>query len=117
MSSGALHNWEAAGNDEHDETWRTDDVDDNDPKLAVDLATQAFLDYLLDHADESKISAKDVCVLCWYAPKAAMSDDVRRIGFRPNTPCCTTRDTWILCLASQSGKGLSLCRWLCRDLV
>ena len=42
-----------------------DDVDDNDPKLAVDLATQPFLDYMLDFADESKIFDKDVCVLCW----------------------------------------------------
>ena len=75
MSLGACHSWEAADldrqssgavpeHDEHDETWGADDVDDNDPKLAVDLATQAFLDYLLDLADESKISAKDVCVLC-----------------------------------------------------
>ena len=71
---------------EHDETWSADDVDDNDPKLAVDLATQAFLDYMLDLADESKISAKDVCVLCWYESKAGMSDDVRRIGFRLDAP-------------------------------
>ena len=97
MSSGARHSWEAAALhmqssgavpvlDDHDETWGADDVDDNDPKLAVDLATQAFLNYLLDLADESKISAKDVCVLCWYASKAGMSDDVRRIGFRPDAP-------------------------------
>ena len=72
--------------DEHDETWGADDVDGNDPKLAVDLATQAFLDCLLDLADESTISAKDVCALCWYASKAGMSDDVRRIGFRPDAP-------------------------------
>ena len=68
--------------DEHDETWGADDVDDNDTMLAVDIATQAFLDFLLNLADESKISAKDVCVLCWYASKAGKSDDVRRIGFR-----------------------------------
>ena len=91
------HNWEAADAhtqssgavpelDEHDESWLGDDVDDNDPKLALDLATQAFLDCLLDLADESKISAKDVCVLCWYASKSGMSDDVRRIGFRPDAP-------------------------------
>ena len=97
MSSGARHSWEAADVhmqssgavpvlDDHDETWGADDVDDNDPKLAVDLARQAFLDYLLDLADESKISAKDVCVFCWYASKAGMSDDVRRIGFRPDAP-------------------------------
>ena len=58
--------------DEHDETWCGDDVDDNDPKLAVDMATQAFLDYLLDLADESKISDPETC---WCAPKAGMSDD------------------------------------------
>ena len=78
MSSGARHSWEAADVhmqssgavpelDEHDEAWGADDVDDNDPNLAVDLAIPAFLDYLLDLADESKISATDVCVLCWYA--------------------------------------------------
>ena len=71
MSSGARHSWEAADVhmqssgavpelDEHDETWSAGDVDDHDPKLAVDLVTQAFLDHLLDLADESKISAKDV---------------------------------------------------------
>ena len=38
-------------------------------------ADQAFLDYLLDLADESKISDPETC---WYAPKAGMSDDVRR---------------------------------------
>ena len=67
---------------EHGETWRADDVDDNDPKLAVDMATHAFLDYLLGLTDESKVSAKDVCVMCWYVSKAGMSDDVRRIGLR-----------------------------------
>ena len=69
VSSGARHSWEAAdvhmhrsgavSELDHGETW---DVDDNDLKLSVDLATQALLDYLLDLADESKISAKDVCV-------------------------------------------------------
>ena len=97
MSLGARHSWEAANVhmqssqtvpelDEHDERWGADDVDDNDPKFALDLATQAFLDFVLDLTDESKISAKDVCVLCWYAPKAGMSDGVRRIGFRPDAP-------------------------------
>ena len=87
MSSGARHSWEAGdvhlqssggrALDEHDETWSADDVDDNDPKLAVDLATQACLHNLLDLADETKMSAKDVRVLCWYASKAGMSDDVK----------------------------------------
>ena len=60
---------------EHDETWGAEDVDDSDPKLAVDLATQAFLDYLLDLADESKISAKDVCI---FVLVCIESWDVRR---------------------------------------
>ena len=29
---------------------------------------------------------KNVCVLCWYASNAGMSDDVRRIGFRLDAP-------------------------------
>ena len=97
MFAGARHSWEAADVhmqssgavpelDEHDETWGADDVDDDDPKLAVDSATQAYVDYLLYLADESKISAEDVCVSCWYASKVGMSDDVRRIGFRPDAP-------------------------------
>ena len=67
MSSGARHSWEAADvhmqgsgavpeQAENGETWGAGDVDDNDPKLAVDKATQAFLDYLFDRADELKIS-------------------------------------------------------------
>ena len=31
-------------------------------------------------------SAKDVCVLCGYASKTGMSDDVGRSGFRPDAP-------------------------------
>ena len=55
MSSGARHSWEAVQMQsfgavpelaDHDETRGADDVDDNDPKLAVDLATKAFLDFL-----------------------------------------------------------------------
>ena len=61
MSSGARHSWEAVQMQssgtvpelaEHDETRGAHDVDDNDPKLAVDSGTQACLDYLLDLANE-----------------------------------------------------------------
>ena len=97
MSSDARHSSEAADVQiqssvtmselyEHDETWRADDVDDNDPKLAVDMATHAFLHYLLGLTDESKVSAKDVFVMCWYVSKAGMSDDVGRIGVRRDAP-------------------------------
>ena len=36
--------------------------------------------------DENGYSYEWISVLCWYASKAGMSDDVRRIGFRPDAP-------------------------------
>ena len=56
--------------DEYDETWGADDVDDSDPKLAVDLATQEFLDYLLDLC-QRRLRSVWLCIESW---------DVRRCG-------------------------------------
>ena len=92
------HSWEAADVhmqssaavaelDEHDEAWGADDVDDNDPNLAVDLATPAILDYLLDLADESKRDA---------------------LGFALTHHRDTTSGIWVLYLTSQRSQFCKL---------
>eukprot|EP00969_Alexandrium_andersonii_P035897 1572516-Alexandrium_andersonii.AAC.1 len=82
------HPWEQPG---YGHVWEQpgygEDADSDTP-TAQELAEQSamrFLDGLLDLYLESKIAAKDVCVLSWHAARGGMVGPVRDFGMAPNS--------------------------------
>jgi hypothetical protein len=111
-----FHSWEGGDDDEADEdngwsdtrkkfrrTWETNDDDDDDEGAATQQSGGAdlpedglspeeeagiiFVEILVWLVGRGKrISAKWVCVLCWYAARAGQKGPAGEFGFRPDAP-------------------------------
>ena len=49
-------------------------------------AGMEFVDLLLDLKVKGKLSAKDVCTLCWHAKHAGAQGPAQDLAFRPDAP-------------------------------
>ena len=70
------------GGDSGAEDSDIENVDD----IGVGDAQQLFCDLLLDLKVRGKLSAKDVCVLSWYASKGGLGGGCQELAYRPDAP-------------------------------
>ena len=83
------HSWAALGEEDRGQGSSGEDTDEDyvfDPSSCTqDEAAQCFLDLLLTLLWAGKVSAKTMCLLCWWAGRAG-AISVGDWGFRPNAP-------------------------------
>ena len=78
---------EGRGWDGPDGDQRCDLEDQNDGRaeLSEEAAGQELVDYLMDMLAKGKrVSARDVCVVCWFAARAGCKGPVEEVAFRPD---------------------------------
>eukprot|EP00969_Alexandrium_andersonii_P136116 6022185-Alexandrium_andersonii.AAC.1 len=74
--AGSSHAWEDVG--------YSDSSADQDPERHPEAAATQFLDELVGLYLESRLSARNFCVLCWWAHKAGMAGSlVGEYAMRP----------------------------------
>ena len=71
----------ADGSDEVEADSDLDEEGINDQEAA-----HAFVDFLMSLKMRGKLSAKDVCVLCWYGSRCGLAKPGADLAFRPNAP-------------------------------
>ena len=76
------------------------DSEGSDPELEPDYetisaeeASQVLVEMLAQLKQSGVLSAKQTCVLAFWAAKAGAGDHVKKLGFRPNAPTCHFPDT------------------------
>eukprot|EP00969_Alexandrium_andersonii_P177860 7864217-Alexandrium_andersonii.AAC.1 len=82
-SSSSAAPWEDRAHPWEDPDYNADPDSDIEPLDEKELATQAFLDDVIDLYLQSKISAKNVCELCWHANKGGVGGMVAEYAAKP----------------------------------
>ena len=92
MASSSGHSWEqrchsfdGGGRLGQDGIWGQSDEED-EQEATGPAAGDCLVEYLLDMHYEGRLSAKAVCVACWFAHKAGAQGSIGRYAFRPNAP-------------------------------
>lgn len=80
------HSWEEQANRADDFNWDSSDDENLTREPEGAEAGNLLIDFLMTLHYEGKLSARSVCVICWYASKAGALGEVGNYGFRPNAP-------------------------------
>ena len=84
MASAPAHSWEAPKHSwDRQFTWERGSDSESDHEVGPEEAGELFTDMLIDLKNKSKISARDVCILCHFATLAGIQGPAKKFAKAP----------------------------------
>lgn len=71
---------------DHEGFWDASDSDDEPLERSPEQASESLLSCLFGLHFAGKLSAKSLCLICWFAGKAGGAAPLEKFGFRPDAP-------------------------------
>jgi hypothetical protein len=92
MASASSYAWESRAHSfddadsDHDGFWDASDSDEEPVGSSPLEASELLISFLFDLHYAGKLSAKSLCVICWFASKSGGAAPLDTFGFRPDAP-------------------------------